>query len=1146
MTKRIFLSIVILIAVIHSVFGLCDCTPIPDKGNLEVTVSNLTELHAALDQANSRNGNMTIVVNPGTYNLTTNLRFISANMANLTILGSTQNSSDVVIRGMGWNDNSVTHIFNVAADDFTVANMTIGEVFYHPIQVHSNPEDADNFLAQNVRFVDAKEQLLKVSGGGAKFADNGKVLCCEFEFTAGIAYQYYTGGIDAHRSKDWLVANNTFKHIRSPETLLAEHAIHFWKECEGAVIQSNQIINCDRGIGFGLGNDVLSGNFGGVIRNNFVHTSRDVGIGLETSPNTKIYNNTVITENYPRSIEYRFGTTTNVRIANNITNQEISDRSSGSTGTLTTNVRVSDLSIFKDPANYDYHLKASTSGITDSGTSYQEVMDDYDCESRDDNQVDIGADELASVGCTTTACVVIAGSVRVDATFENIGVNYSIQGDDNLNSALTLRYRVQGSTAWRDGAMAMRAHPNIVVDGSRLNMNFHAASAMYLMPNTSYELQLELNDPDGGSLTTIERVRTKAFPEASINSLKYVSPGSSGGSGTEQDPYLGLQTAADNASAGDQFVVAAGDYDAFSITNSGTVSSPITFVSETQNCAVIDANNSTRHAISIGTSSSVTSHVIIDGFTIQNANWGIDAQNTQFVTVRNNIFQDVGWGFYNRKEEGNESDQYITNNIFIGRTGWPGSGIPPERAIDIRGNNNVVSYNTIRDFADGVSIDGPRYKTSYSLDIHNNDIRNAIDDMVEVDGMISNSRVYSNRLYNGRAGVSVAPVYGGPAYIVRNEIFNLENSAFKMNRGSSGMVIVNNTIVSEGNAVSSPNGWQNTVYRNNVMLASRYCFEFYGLVDGSEDDWDFGAYYSSRAGGGGSEWFKWQDVRYGGVSDLASSGLLESNSISITPSNFVNITLPTAFNIEYDPAQKNLSPTSGSPVINSGTRVDNLNDPYVTDGQVDRGALEFGRPEPNYGASFSLRMSEDCSQAVLPLELISFNVIDHDREVLLNWTVANEVNVKHYVVERRHESELDFVAVVELEAISRASSMMAYESRDYINGLSGYYFYRLKMVDNDGVVEYSQVQSVHVSEDQNRNYKVYPNPTLNEVFVAGLKHDEIDLEIKLYDRIGRLVSSTFEISNGSAKVDLRDLKSGIYILKISANKELQHFKLVKE
>lgn len=373
----------------------CSCDPLPaDQGTL-FNVSNVSQLISAIQTANSSNGNATIVLASGTYALNGNLPFISASTTRLTIRGATGDRDDVIIKGKGWNNSDVTHIFNVAADYFTVADMTIGEVFYHPIQVHSNPDDADDFLAHNVRFIDAKEQLLKVSAGGPLFADRGTVECCSFEFTAGIAFQYYTGGIDAHHAKDWIVRQNAFRGIRSPDNNLSEHAIHFWRESSGTLVEGNHIIDCDRGIGFGLGNDALSGHQGGLIKNNFVHTSRDVGIGLEFAPGTRVYNNTVITANYSNAIEYRFAGTSNVHIANNLTQGIITDRGSGSSGMVESNSLVTSLDIFVDADNYDYHLRAVTSNITDAGVSLSDVTNDFDCQDRPQaSAFDIGADEF--------------------------------------------------------------------------------------------------------------------------------------------------------------------------------------------------------------------------------------------------------------------------------------------------------------------------------------------------------------------------------------------------------------------------------------------------------------------------------------------------------------------------------------------------------------------------------------------------------------------------------------------------------------------------------------------------------------------------------------------------------------------------------
>jgi len=257
----------------------CECDPLPAPTNTTTRVSTVTELNAALHETNNNNGNRTILLEDGTYELTNNLLFIGVNMANLTLRSVSGNRDAVIIRGQGMTGN-VSHIFNVAAANFTVADMTIGWVANHPIQIHGET-NTDNCLIQNVRFVDANEQLLKVSTSTTGVtADNGIVQCCLFEFSAGVANQWYTGGIDAHQAQNWIVRNNTFKHIRSPEANLAEHAIHFWNDAAGTIVENNLIINCDRGIGFGLG---TRQHTGGIIRNNMVHTSRDVGIGLENN-----------------------------------------------------------------------------------------------------------------------------------------------------------------------------------------------------------------------------------------------------------------------------------------------------------------------------------------------------------------------------------------------------------------------------------------------------------------------------------------------------------------------------------------------------------------------------------------------------------------------------------------------------------------------------------------------------------------------------------------------------------------------------------------------------------------------------------------------------------------------------------------------
>jgi len=154
------------------------------------------------------------------------------------------------------------------------------------------------------------------------------------------------------------------------------------------------------------------------------------------------------------------------------------------------------------------------------------------------------------------------------------------------------------------------------------------------MQEVTYDIRLTLTDPDGGGTTANITASTKAYPVETTN-YRYVAPGNGGGNGTSGSPYLGLQTAADNAQAGFTYLVRPGNYSGFSLTTSGTANAPITFRSESPREAIINGGSSSARIIELGVFNDSLKHIIIDGFTIENGNIAIDAQNTQYLTVKN-------------------------------------------------------------------------------------------------------------------------------------------------------------------------------------------------------------------------------------------------------------------------------------------------------------------------------------------------------------------------------------------------------------------------------------------------------------------------------------------------------------------------------
>ncbi len=539
------------------------------------------------------------------------------------------------------------------------------------------------------------------------------------------------------------------------------------------------------------------------------------------------------------------------------------------------------------------------------------------------------------------------GTVRVDASFESVGVVWTVDGDQDLDSTMTLEFREAGTTEWRPAAPAMRAYPSIIVDGTPLGLDQWGASALFLTPATPYELRLTITDPDGGGQTQVVSATTRSWPQADSTGRDiFVAPGDAGGAGTSDDPFRGLQTAADAARPGDTFTVATGTYSPFQILTSGSDGHPISFVAGGN--VVIDGAGTDRGVVTIGEYDRNTSHVIIDGFVISNGQWGIDAQNTQDILITGNTIQNVDNGIVNRRDNGVEARQTICDNAITGRTAWPQPGvIPSEEGIDLNGTGNVVCHNTVRYFGDCISV-VPSTSDSYGQDVFGNDTAFCVDDGIEIDYNQANARVWQNRVTNARMGVSVQPIAGGPAYIFRNEFFNLESAPIKMHNDTTGFIVVHNTGVKVGDGYSD-NGamWRNAILRNNLFIGTRYAFEFTTVRDEGFRDFDYDAWGTTGEDSPGGPWFKWENVRYDRIGDLPTG--VEDHGVEISLLELVGAALPDDWDVAVEPGVADLRLAAGASAMNAGVPLDNLNDGVTIVDRPDMGAFEYGFALPEYG-----------------------------------------------------------------------------------------------------------------------------------------------------------------------------------------------------
>jgi len=379
----------------------CAPLPPPTGPTIEKYPSDTADLRATIAGAST---GTTILLHDGFYDMSgddSTYRLVFSTPG-LTLRSVSGNREAVVLDG-----GYVTgELVSIQASNTTIADITLRRAYYHPIHISGPDVPIENVLIHNVHVVDPGEQAVKVNPVGAGTVNNSTLQCSHLELTdvgrPFIRNNCYTGGLDAHAASGWLVRRNLIEGFWCDDGL-SEHGIHMWRLCQDTVVEENLIIDCARGIGFGLG-DGADGHIGGIIRNNFVAAGDpdlfsspsgfDSGISLWGADDAEIYHNTVASTQAPSasSIEWRF-ITTSVTLANNLVTNRIWDR--GGVANLATNTEYAPNSLFADVASGDLHLvdpaSSPVGGATPLAVGICDV--DFDALARD-AAPDIGADEV--------------------------------------------------------------------------------------------------------------------------------------------------------------------------------------------------------------------------------------------------------------------------------------------------------------------------------------------------------------------------------------------------------------------------------------------------------------------------------------------------------------------------------------------------------------------------------------------------------------------------------------------------------------------------------------------------------------------------------------------------------------------------------
>lgn len=191
---------------------------------------------------------------------------------------------------------------------------------------------------------------------------------------------------------------------------------------------------------------------------------------------------------------------------------------------------------------------------------------------------------------------------------------------------------------------------------------------------------------------------------------------------------------------------------------------------------------------------------------------------------------------------------------------------------------------------------------------------------------------------------------------------------------------------------------------------------------------------------------------------------------------------------------------------------------------------------------------------LLPIELANFTAEAAGKRVDINWVTSSETNSSKFEVEKANVGSNDFAVISEVPAKGNSVDEIKYGPvKDYAVEYGNTYLYRLKMIDKDGGVNYSDTKTVEVKGDVGflKLGEILPNPSVSESKVELVIGNEMQIELALYDMAGRkietLLSGTQAAGTKQIAINSKGLTNGTYTLILKAGDVVitRNFQVVK-
>lgn len=193
----------------------------------------------------------------------------------------------------------------------------------------------------------------------------------------------------------------------------------------------------------------------------------------------------------------------------------------------------------------------------------------------------------------------------------------------------------------------------------------------------------------------------------------------------------------------------------------------------------------------------------------------------------------------------------------------------------------------------------------------------------------------------------------------------------------------------------------------------------------------------------------------------------------------------------------------------------------------------------NYDINGFVLNSADNSN--LPVNLISFTANQEDKGIKLSWKTASEINNQYFAIERSIDA-IFYEEIGQIEGSGNSNVLKNYSFTDY-NAISDRYYYRLRQVDYDGTINYSQVIVLKGDIVKPELKFISSNGSTMNIVLSTVSSNS---KLILQDMNGKIVKTIQFNSSGIHQVRLStmNLSKGVYVISLQDSQSRETKKIV--